>query len=233
MELRPRSTSRQRTLLVDADDTLWENNIYFERVTTEFVKLMTARGLDAHAVEQSLIRTEQQNVHITGYGSQAFCASLHEVARAWNVPDLEPWIAEQESWMFHHPIELMPGVLETMPRLFVNNRLIMVTKGLAAEQLAKLERSGLAGFFHESEVVFEKNAAAYSAIIDRHDLDRSTTWMIGNSPRSDINPAKSAGLGTVFIPYHTTWWHELEEIAATGRDTLMLTHFGELTDHFG
>lgn len=233
MELRPQPTSRRRTLLVDADDTLWENNIYFERVTAEFIDLMTARGLDAPAVEQTLISTEQRNVHVTGYGSQAFCASLHEVARACGVSDLEPWIEEQEAWMFHHPIELMPGVLETMPRLFVNNRLILVTKGLAAEQLAKLERSGLAGFFHETEVVFEKNTASYIDIINRHALDPSSVWMIGNSPRSDINPAKSAGLGTVFIPYHTTWWHELEEINATGRDTLMLAHFGELADHFG
>jgi putative hydrolase of the HAD superfamily len=56
--------------------------------------------------------------------------------------------------------------------------------------------------------------------------------MIGNSPRSDINAAKVAGLRTVFIPYHTTWQHELEEISPNGSETLMLENFGQLADHF-
>ena len=91
--------------------------------------------------------------------------------------------------------------------------------------------AGREGFFHAREVVFEKSIETYRDMITKHRLSPGQTWMIGNSPRSDINPAKAAGLGTVFIPYHTTWLHELEEISPNG-DTLMLENFGQLAQHF-
>ena len=97
--------------------------------------------------------------------------------------------------------------------------------------MAKLERSGLAGFFHATEVVFEKSVETYREIVGKYRLDPTRTWMIGNSPRSDINPAKAAGLRTVFIPYHTTWQHEIEEISPNG-ETLALENFGQLAQHF-
>jgi putative hydrolase of the HAD superfamily len=222
-----------RTLFIDADDTLWENNIYYERVIAEFVAALGARGVSAPLAHETLWRTEQRNIQITGYGSQAFCQSLHEVARELGVTDLEPPIAGWEDFIFHHPIELMPGVAEALPRLHAVNRLLLVTKGRAAEQRGKLQRSGLARYFHEAEIVFEKNTAAYRHLLAKHALRPDQTWMIGNSPRSDINPAKAAGLGTVFIPYHTPWQHEIEEISPHGTATLVLEHFDQLAEHFG
>ena len=221
----------ERTLLIDADDTLWENNIYFEQVSTEFIAALGKLNYSAERVEQLLWETEQRNVKVTGYGSLAFCQSLGEVIRALGAPELESWIEERRHWILRHPIEFMPGVHETLPRLYAANRLILLTKGREDEQLAKLARSGLAQYFHAVEVVFEKSVETYRQMIAKHHLAGAETWMIGNSPRSDINPAKAAGLGTVFIPYHTTWQHELEEITPDG-GTLMLENFGQLADHF-
>ncbi len=157
--------------------------------------------------------------------------SLHEVARALGVTDLEPQIARWEDFIGQHPIELMPGVYETLPALHEHNRLILFTKGRADEQLGKLHRSGLAPYFHGVEVVFEKSVATYQSLITKHRLAPAATWMIGNSPRTDINPAKAAGWGTVFIPYHTTWHHEVEEIAEPAT-TIVLDNFARLRHHF-
>jgi putative hydrolase of the HAD superfamily len=220
-----------RTLLIDADDTLWENNIYFEQVSDEYFAQLTERGVARARAEQLLWEREQHNVKITGYGSKAFCQSLHQVAAELGSADLEPWIADRENWICHHPIEFMPGVVETLPLLQAKNRLIVVTKGRADEQFGKLDRSGLLKHFQAIEVVFEKDVQTYRDLIAKYRLDEA--WMIGNSPRSDINPAKAAGLGTVFIPYHTTWQHELEEISPAGAETLVLENFGELREHFG
>ena len=224
--------STTRTLLIDADDTLWENNVYFERVASAFFARLSARGIPEPRAQAVLWQTEQRNIKITGYGSRAFCASLHETARELDVTDLEPWIQEREQWIFQHPIELMPGVTETLPVLRAHNQLIVVTKGFPAEQLSKLRRSGLEPFFSATEVVFEKDIPTYQQIVARHGLALPQTWMVGNSPRSDINPAQAVGLGTVFIPYHTQWQHEIEEIAPDG-GTILLENFAQLTDHFG
>jgi len=219
------------TLLMDADDTLWENNIYFERVAGEFFNRLSAGGIPESRAQEVLWQTEQRNIQITGYGSRAFCASLHETAQALGVTDLEPWIQQQEQTIFHHPIELMTGVAETLPMLCKHNRLILVTKGFPDEQLGKLQRSGLADYFSATEVVFEKSVATYQQLIAKYELVPVQTWMIGNSPRSDINPAKAAGFGTVFIPYHSTWQHEIEEITPDGK-TLLLENFAQLADYF-
>jgi len=224
--------STTRTLLIDADDTLWENNIYFERVTREFVAALQQRGVAPHRAHETLWKTEMRNVKITGYGSNAFCQSLHEVTRALGVTDLESQIRQWEDFIFHHPIELMPGVCETVPLLHARNRLILLSKGRDDEQLGKLGRSGLESYFHATEIVFEKTVQTYQSLITNHRLRPANTWMIGNSPRSDINPAKAAGLGTVFIPYHTTWQHEVEEINPDGGETIVLESFAELAEHF-
>jgi putative hydrolase of the HAD superfamily len=223
----------KRTLLIDADDTLWENNIYFERVMGEFLQRLGERGASRDRAEQLLWQTEQHNVKVTGYGSKAFCQSLHQVASRLGFADLEPWILDRENWICHHPIELMPGVSETLPLLHSKNQLIVLTKGRDDEQLGKIRRSGLEKWFQAVEVVFEKSVETYRTVVAKHDLVRTATWMIGNSPRSDINPAKAAGLGTVFIPYHTTWQHELAEISLNGTETLVLESFAELVNHFG
>jgi putative hydrolase of the HAD superfamily len=223
--------SSTRTLLIDADDTLWENNIYFERVVAAFMLKLGERGVAEERGQEALWQAEQGNIKTAGYGSRAFCLSLHDAARALGAGDLEPWIAGQEQWIFHHPIELMPGVVETLPLLHAKNRLILVSKGRDEEQHGKIERSGLAQWFHHVEIVFEKSVDTYRSLLRKYDLAPPMTWMIGNSPRSDINPAKAAGLRTVFIPYHATWYHELEEISPEG-ETLMLQHFGELAAHF-
>jgi putative hydrolase of the HAD superfamily len=58
--------------------------------------------------------------------------------------------------------------------------------------------------------------------------------MIGNSPKSDINPALAAGLHAVFIAHDFTWVleHEVVNPAPDGQHLLELNSFVELSDHF-
>ena len=58
--------------------------------------------------------------------------------------------------------------------------------------------------------------------------------MIGNSPKSDINPALAAGLNAVFVPHNDTWVLEHEELAEAKPPArlLVLTSFAELATHF-
>ncbi|MGD0647774.1 MAG: HAD hydrolase-like protein, partial [Acidobacteriaceae bacterium] len=131
-------------------------------------------------------------------------------------------------------IELLPNVRETLDELSQRHRLIMVTKGNEIEQTDKLERSGLRPLFSAVEVLAEKNAAAYRDVVAAHQCDCGSTWMIGNSPKSDINPALAAGLNAVFIPHDFTWVLEHEMVdAPTGSLQLMeLGSFGELIRYF-
>ena len=109
-----------------------------------------------------------------------------------------------------------------------------MTKGAFAEQTGKVERSGLKGYFPAVEVVAEKDPAAYARLVEKYELDRDSTWMVGNSPKSDINPALAAGLNAVFVPHGNTWILEHEEVnpAPPRQKLLIVGSFAELRDHF-
>ncbi len=230
----------KKTLLIDADDTLWDNNIYFEKAISEFVKMMKDLNLIPDQIEDILREREMANVKLHGYGSINFGISMIEVYdKACGIenkshdPEVLDHIEEIKLMTRDYPIKLLKGVEETLPIIGSKNNLILVTKGNTEEQLAKVARSGLKDSFQQLKVVPEKNKEIYRNIVAEFKLNPEHTWMVGNSPRSDINPAKAIGLGTVFVPYHNTWEHELETIIREGRETIHVKDFSELAEHFG
>jgi putative hydrolase of the HAD superfamily len=172
-----------------------------------------------------------------GYGSLNFAKSLQEtyrqlVERDVRDEDLERVRSFGEQIM-HHPIQVMDGVEETLAYLSPRHRLILLTKGNEDEQRIKIENSGLAIYFEHTIVVAEKDIATYNQLIHELELDVPQTWMIGNSPRSDINPARNVGLNAVLIPHPHTWHLENQDIVADGTGKLLqLASFSELREHF-
>jgi putative hydrolase of the HAD superfamily len=227
-----------QTLLIDADDTLWENNVYFERAVAAFIGYLNHETYSPTEVRHVLNAVERETILAHGYGVSSFTHSLvtcFERLSAAPVTDekrqrvrsLAPAIRDQE-------IELLPGVPETLADLGTRHRLILMTKGNHAEQADKLARSGLAPLFNAVEVVREKDPDAYHAVIARYELTPHTSWMIGNSPKSDINPALAAGLHAVFLFHKDTWMLEHAEIdpAPNGQHLIELDSFAKLTSLF-
>jgi putative hydrolase of the HAD superfamily len=209
-------TLRFEALLFDADDTLWENNIYFLRAIEEFVALLAPVAPDPREVERVLTEVEHEYIPVRGYGSRNFIDALHEVFRRLHsgidtragAQTFSLAIEAIGERLLRHPVEPMPGVAMTLAALSERHRLLCFTKGDREEQSEKLERSGLRVYFERIEVVEEKDTPAYQKLIRRRALKPETTVMIGNSPVSDILPALAAGLWAVFIPHPHTWHRE-------------------------
>ena len=227
-----------QTLLIDADDTLWENNIYFERAIASFISYLDHRTHTDEQVREHLNHCERATIAAHGYGLQSFRRSLvacfEQLTDAPVTQDKHQRIVSFTEAIADHQIELLPNVSETLADLATRHRLILVTKGNPAEQTGKLERSGLAPHFSAIEVLHEKHNEAYLALVEHHRCDATTTWMIGNSPRSDINPALAAGLHAVFIPHDFTWVleHETVNQPPAGQNLLELAGFADLAIHF-
>ncbi len=223
----------QQHLLIDGDDTLWENNIYFERAIEAFIDFLAHSSLKPPEVRAVLDEIEMT----MGYGSKNFAKSLQETyrqlaERAVREEDLERVRSFGEQIM-HHPMQVMEGVEETLAYLSPRHRLILLTKGNQDEQRIKIDNSGLAVYFEHTIVVAEKDAATYNQLIHELELDVPNTWMVGNSPRSDINPARNVGLNAVFIPHPHTWHLENQDIVTDGPGKLLqLGSFAELRNHF-
>ena len=223
-----------QTLLIDADDTLWENNVYFERAIAAFISYLNHHEYTPAEVRQALNIAEHETILSHGYGLSSFSRSLLSCFERLSpapmndetrqrIEGFARSIAEQE-------IELLPGVAVTLAEMATRHRLILMTKGNQAEQADKLGRSGLASYFSAVEIPAEKDPSTYLEVLHRHNFSPHTTWMIGNSPKSDINPALAAGLNAVFLFHKDTWVleHAALDPAPEGQLLIELDSFAKL-----
>jgi putative hydrolase of the HAD superfamily len=228
----------RQTLLIDADDTLWENNIWFERAFDEFCSFLDHSTLSPPEVRAILDEIEIANVRVHGYGSLNFARNLRQcyakvAEREIREDDLRTVSGFAER-ILDAPMHVIDGVEETLAYLAGRHELTLFTKGHPEEQKLKLDRSGLGVWFGHANIVKEKDAASYLALVRERGLNPADTWMVGNSPKSDINPALAAGLNAVLVPHDRTWSLELQEIAsaAPGRQLRVVERFADLRELF-
>jgi putative hydrolase of the HAD superfamily len=227
---------QRQNLIVDADDTLWENNVYFERAFEDSYDFLAHSALSPDEVRSVLDEIEIVNNKTHGYGTANFTRNLTEcyhklVERDVSAEDL-PRIMSFTEQILHHPIEIIAGVEETLAYLSERHSLTLFTKGDPEEQKLKLDRSGLAIYFGHTAIVKEKDARSYAALIRERALDPAQTWMIGNSPKSDVNPALEAGIHAVFVPHERTWTLERAELREGPGRLLRISRFEELREYF-
>ncbi len=223
-------------LIFDADDTLWENNIYFESAFDQFCDYLAHSSMSPAEVRKTLDEIERANAKIHGYGSRNFARNLaecyrHLAEREIADADLHA-VQEFAHAILEHPIELIDGVEDTIAELASRHELTLFTKGDADEQRIKIGRSGLARHFQHTAIVKEKHEPAYRLLAEERRFHPDKTWMVGNSPKSDINPALAAGLNAVYVPHPRTWSLEHEDVPESHPRLLRIERIGELTRYF-
>jgi putative hydrolase of the HAD superfamily len=217
---------------VDADDTLWQNERLYVKAQAQLVELLASY----HArewIDQRLYETEMRNLEHFGYGVKAFALSMIETA----IELTEGRIAGSEIQrlidlardMLTAKVELLEHVAETLPLLAERYPLVLITKGDLRDQELKVDRSGLRPHFRHVEILSEKSAERYAALLERHGVRKERFLMVGNSLRSDILPVLELGARAVYIPHQFTWTHETAETPPEGRPGYYrLEHFGFL-----
>jgi putative hydrolase of the HAD superfamily len=175
---------RRQHLLFDADDTLWENNIYFEEAFHQFCHYLAHSSLSPVEVRAVLDEIEIINAKVNGYGSRNFGVNLTACFQQ-----------------------------------------------LAERDISDADLEAVRDFAHAG-IVKEKNETAYRELVQQRQFRPERTWMIGNSPKSDINPALAAGLNAVYVPHPRTWSLECEMVPDSHPRLLRVIKIRELTVHF-
>lgn len=202
------------TICFDADDTLWHNERFFRLTQERFADLLRDHVDSGHLAER-LLAAEKRNIGHYGFGIKGFMLSMIETAlevtenRVPGAVVAEIIAAGQD--MLRHPIELLPGVEETVAALAPDFDLVLVTKGDLLDQERKLAQSGLGEVFDGVEIVSDKTAPVYAAIFARHGTEPGRVLMAGNSLKSDVNPVIDAGGWGVYVPHGLTWELEAAE----------------------
>ena len=226
----------RQALIFDADDTLWPCLAVYQRVIDDYFDWLAHPGLNRVELRILLDDIERAQLVTRGYGSRAFLANLADHFRRLRerhatVGELAE-IERMATDLLDFRVRLLPGVLPTLDSLGARHDLYLLTKGERVEQQRKIDSSGLVGRFRAVRIVAEKDVSVYRSLAEQHGLDPARTWMIGNSPGSDIAPARAAGLSAVYIPHEVTWSLDAADLDLTDQRILTLSTFSDLLQHF-
>jgi len=203
-----------KTIAFDADDTLWVNEPYFRKAEDQFCALMEDY-LPKHSSHKELFAIEIKNLPLYGYGIKAFTLSMIEAAMSISNKTIDLLAIEKMMAigreMLEAPVELIDGVEEVLKALQGKYRLVLATKGDLLDQERKLEKSGLADYFHHIEIMSEKKVPNYQKLIQHLAISPNQFLMIGNSLKSDVLPVLELGGHAFHVPFHTTWAYEQVE----------------------
>lgn len=217
----------------DADDTLWHNERFYLDAQNRFAQMLSQYH-KAEWINERLYQTEIRNIQHFGYGIKAFALSMIETAVELTEgrisgKDIQTLINLARE-MLSADVQLLDHVAATIPQLAKIHRLMVITKGDLLDQETKVIRSGLGEYFQYIEVVSHKTRESYERVLKRYAIAPENFLMVGNSLRSDILPVLELGGQTVYIPYETTWLHEVADLPAEGQSGFYpLEHMGQLS----
>jgi len=223
-----------KVIAFDADDTLWDNEIYFQETEKKFFELLE-EYLPQHSTARELLQVEIKNIPLYGYGIKAFMLSMIETAikvseRTIALSVIEKIIGYGQE-LLDKPIQKIDGIEEVLSTLKGKYRLVVATKGDLLDQERKLKKSGLLDYFHHIEIMSEKAEPDYQKLIRHLDIQPHEFMMIGNSLKSDILPVLNIGGHAIHIPYHVTWGHEKIEKSIEHNNFRQLENVKEVLKH--
>ena len=221
----------------DADDTLWHNETLYLVAQQRFQELLGSYDRDKGVLDE-LYETEMGNLRYYGYGIKGFTLSMIETAIRISGGEIEAreiqGIIDMAKEMKQAPVRLLDNVEEVIHALSESYRLMLITNGDLLDQERKIAYSGLASYFDHVEVLTEKTADIYRALLAKHRIIPERFIMVGNSLRSDILPVVSLGARAVHIPYHLTWVHETVPMGSDeALGCVELEHIGLLPELVG
>lgn len=209
-------------VLFDGDDTLWKMQQYYEDAKHAWAALLSEFDLGGSEDIPRLDALDASRVVIRGFTFDRFLESLliytaqlvgaHKLE--WTT-DLEGRLRDAAAIAQRPPV-LFKDSLTVLERLRRKARLFLVTAGEPRAQRWKIARLGLAPYFEAIHILPRKDHETLRRLTEKYHLAPSTTWMVGNSPKSDILPAIEAGINAVLIS-NDTWAYDQAIIPRTDR----------------
>ncbi len=202
--------------IFDLDDTLIATREIFVRAEQTFSDEMERLGFDRNIAAHTLVEIDTENIERLGFKPTRFPSSIGETYEALcksrkSSPDpgTRRRLEDIGRRVFTITPRVLDGAAEVLEMLTQNgDQLLLWTRGDQEVQRRNLFSSGLAHYFGKV-YVFERNKTAkeLTDIIRSNKLSPSATWVIGDSIRSDINPALEVGAHAIWIP-GTPWQYD-------------------------
>lgn len=224
---------KHQQLIFDMDDTLIYCNKYFYFVIEQFLDVMSTwfHGYEVTTNEfkQKQIEIDLAYVNHSGFVSEHFPQSFVETYRHFGQMLGRTLDRKEETqlWqlgrsVYKQLVEPYPGMIETLTQLRdAGHTLYLYTGGELNIQQRKIDDMKLQDFFDDRIYIRQhKNSEALESILKGGDFDRSRTWMIGNSLRTDVTPALKAGLSVIYLKQPNEWKYNMVDLPIDPNATL-------------
>jgi putative hydrolase of the HAD superfamily len=198
-------------VIFDADNTLWETESLYDDARRTLTSILASRGIDAAVAGEMQQAIDEELYKTFGYSAQRFPASFDRTLVYFFPSSSEKERAEIRSIaerVFLQPAVAHQALNEVIAKLGAHYSLGILTAGEDWVQRARLEQFAHRHHFQAIEIVPHKDIQAFSDFADKYSVDRKTSWMVGDSLRSDIIPAHAVGFNTILVSSNN--WHRVE-----------------------
>lgn len=227
-----------KNLFFDMDDTLVKcSGFFYDVEDTVANKLLEYSNQYSYSEIREMFNAKQiENIEEHGFGPDNFKFSLMQVGSEvagyqFFSENLADFISNASQILYDAPLELLDGVEETIKYLHGKGyQMHIITKGSEKVQTDRVRRLPIRNYFGNYYIVKHKIKSDYEDILKKCGLKPELCYMIGNSPKGDINEAKKAGLNTIYIPNEFTWSPEDEEIMEDLPKTFEFENFARIRE---
>jgi putative hydrolase of the HAD superfamily len=218
------STS-QPLLVVDLDDTLLDTSHVYWLSRSKFVEALVARGVENSRAIDLFEHQDAQNMLKMGFDPSRYAKSMRDVyeqlVSAGEIADEQAFARDLALYgdiVLQQLPELIEGAKELLAWARDKFKLVLLTRGHDPLQRRKIANSGLGSFFIDVRVVATKGASEFEDVLRAHGTDAANTWVIGDSIRSDINPALQIGANAILFAYthHSYYWRQEYGVSPAG-----------------
>lgn len=199
---------KSRTVIVDLDDTLIDTSDVFWRARKCFVNLFHYSSLNDKTIIERFEKIDSENLSNYGHSPYRYRKSMLETYRYFkndNLLNTFPFDIAQIEKCGEKIYKEIPKKIEgadlLLEFLSENFNCILLTRGAEWLQVKKINYYNWKKYFSEIIIVNSKNTETYKMILNKNNL-LSDFWVIGDSIKSDINPAISSGMSAILYKYN-------------------------------
>ena len=211
----------EKTFIFDYDDTLAPNQHYYNYAQLDFagyvIDKLGYKSPDAQSIINIQVEIDVNNVKKLGTSMERFPTSLRDAFiqisenRQYTYTDDE---LQKVYDIGMKAFDIKQGLIKTAAEVLdfltvQKDELILYTKGDKIVQNKKIKINKIHRWFQPENIhiVDEKRSDYLETIVRERDKDK--TFKVGNSIRSDVNPALEIGIKVIYIPCET-WQYERE-----------------------
>lgn len=226
---------KKTIVFVDGDDTLWATQELYDRAIYAASEEVRLKDLDVSRWGEAVHQAEMDLMPKYGFAKERFAAAL---VRAYSAlcqqqgkgvsVELSNTIQRLGMRVFEETALLLPGVFDTVEALSRHVPLYLVSAGPEDVQKKRLLESGLSRFLSGHHFPSRKTGEVFAALIEALNVEPRSSWHIGNSIKSDINPAREAGLNAILVE-HRGWAWDKDEVRIAKTKLEQVSQLSEVT----